>query len=342
MEGWARPSDKSARKSRRRTRSSWRRRSPEGTSTSGNEVHLRWRGGGGDGAGGGGTHPTPPLIVRGRWGAGACDQAQGAPLKRCAAGAPSHTWMHMHPGRRASHGVGRSQPLPTGRRDVQGRPEGQKRGQTPSVTPTEYSARSYPPTAVGYPPHNRRRVPPHNRRRVPPHNRRRVPPHNRRRVPPNNRRRVPPNRAPSTIAVPLEGATVWPQPDGPVGRAARTRPAPHTLFVLRGHGQHELVNVGAPAFLWKFAAQRRSTVETCTTKARPSGPLPPHQRIGPCAEAKPLGRRDVQREAPLHKAGSGGSFAQNGRDLGGGVGTRPRYLIVCLWRRPLASHHCSF
>ena len=27
---------------------------------------------------------------------------------------------------------------------------------------------------------------------------------------------------------------------------------------------------------------------------------------------------------------------------GGGVGTRPRYLIVCLWRRPLASRHCSF
>ena len=27
---------------------------------------------------------------------------------------------------------------------------------------------------------------------------------------------------------------------------------------------------------------------------------------------------------------------------GGGVGTRPRYLIVCLWRRLLASRHCSF
>ena len=27
---------------------------------------------------------------------------------------------------------------------------------------------------------------------------------------------------------------------------------------------------------------------------------------------------------------------------GGGVGTRPRYPIVCLWRRPLASRHCSF
>ena len=27
---------------------------------------------------------------------------------------------------------------------------------------------------------------------------------------------------------------------------------------------------------------------------------------------------------------------------GGGGGTRPRYLIVCLWRRLLASHHCSF
>ena len=26
---------------------------------------------------------------------------------------------------------------------------------------------------------------------------------------------------------------------------------------------------------------------------------------------------------------------------GGGVGTRPRYLIVCLWRRLLASRHCS-
>ena len=27
---------------------------------------------------------------------------------------------------------------------------------------------------------------------------------------------------------------------------------------------------------------------------------------------------------------------------GGGVGTRPRYQIVCLWRRLLASRHCSF
>ena len=27
---------------------------------------------------------------------------------------------------------------------------------------------------------------------------------------------------------------------------------------------------------------------------------------------------------------------------GGGVGTRPQYLIVCLWRRLLASRHCSF
>ena len=27
---------------------------------------------------------------------------------------------------------------------------------------------------------------------------------------------------------------------------------------------------------------------------------------------------------------------------GGGVGTRPQYLSVCLWRRLLASHHCSF
>ena len=26
----------------------------------------------------------------------------------------------------------------------------------------------------------------------------------------------------------------------------------------------------------------------------------------------------------------------------GGGGTRPRYLIVCLWRRLLASRHCSF
>ena len=27
---------------------------------------------------------------------------------------------------------------------------------------------------------------------------------------------------------------------------------------------------------------------------------------------------------------------------GGGFGTRPRYLIVCLWRRLLASRHCTF
>ena len=29
-------------------------------------------------------------------------------------------------------------------------------------------------------------------------------------------------------------------------------------------------------------------------------------------------------------------------ERGGGVGTRPRYLIVCLWRRLSASRHCSF
>ena len=31
-----------------------------------------------------------------------------------------------------------------------------------------------------------------------------------------------------------------------------------------------------------------------------------------------------------------------GFEGGGGGGTRPRYLIVCLWRRLLASRHCSF
>ena len=36
--------------------------------------------------------------------------------------------------------------------------------------------------------------------------------------------------------------------------------------------------------------------------------------------------------------GEGGGIAGGG----GGVGTRPRYLIVCLWRRLLASRHCSF
>ena len=30
------------------------------------------------------------------------------------------------------------------------------------------------------------------------------------------------------------------------------------------------------------------------------------------------------------------------RGGGGGVGTRPRYSVVCLWRRLLASRHCSF
>ena len=30
------------------------------------------------------------------------------------------------------------------------------------------------------------------------------------------------------------------------------------------------------------------------------------------------------------------------RRWGGGVGTRPRYSVVCLWRRLLASRHCSF
>ena len=50
----------------------------------------------------------------------------------------------------------------------------------------------------------------------------------------------------------------------------------------------------------------------------------------------------VQTQAPgclLRTEGGGG-----GGLLGGGVvgGTRPRYLIVCLWRRLLASRHCSF
>ena len=36
------------------------------------------------------------------------------------------------------------------------------------------------------------------------------------------------------------------------------------------------------------------------------------------------------------------SLACVGSGRGGGIGTRPRYLIVCLGRRPLASRHCSF
>ena len=37
-----------------------------------------------------------------------------------------------------------------------------------------------------------------------------------------------------------------------------------------------------------------------------------------------------------------GLTSEERREGGGGVGTRPQYLIVCLWRRLLASHHCSF
>ena len=42
--------------------------------------------------------------------------------------------------------------------------------------------------------------------------------------------------------------------------------------------------------------------------------------------------------------GGGGllPFQCSPRGGGGGVGTRPQYLIVCLWRRLLASRHCSF
>ena len=36
-------------------------------------------------------------------------------------------------------------------------------------------------------------------------------------------------------------------------------------------------------------------------------------------------------------------LAEGGGGRGGeGCGTRPRYLIVCLWRRLLASRHCTF
>ena len=53
------------------------------------------------------------------------------------------------------------------------------------------------------------------------------------------------------------------------------------------------------------------------------------------------GRRVPLRSTPrLSVKNSGGRSGAAGG--GGGVGTRPRYLIVCLWRRLLASRHCSF
>ena len=42
------------------------------------------------------------------------------------------------------------------------------------------------------------------------------------------------------------------------------------------------------------------------------------------------------------RAGDRAPFNNSAPQGGGGVGTRPRYLIVCLWRRLLASRHCSF
>ena len=45
---------------------------------------------------------------------------------------------------------------------------------------------------------------------------------------------------------------------------------------------------------------------------------------------------------PAREGRSPAPHTQRARDGGGGVGTRPRYSVVCLWRRLLASRHCSF
>ena len=58
-------------------------------------------------------------------------------------------------------------------------------------------------------------------------------------------------------------------------------------------------------------------------------PPPPCQWTPHAKGPPPFERRNIARAIDF---GGGG----------GGVGTRPRYLIVCLWRRLLASRHCSF
>ena len=45
---------------------------------------------------------------------------------------------------------------------------------------------------------------------------------------------------------------------------------------------------------------------------------------------------------PREMFGTQGPKNTQPQEEGGGGGTRPRYLIVCLWRRLLASCHCSF
>ena len=50
------------------------------------------------------------------------------------------------------------------------------------------------------------------------------------------------------------------------------------------------------------------------------------------------------REGRVHRRPKQGTTPEQAIAEGprrGGVGTRPRYLIVCLWRRLLASRHCS-
>ena len=54
---------------------------------------------------------------------------------------------------------------------------------------------------------------------------------------------------------------------------------------------------------------------------------------GDKAEKRGIGKLgNVEAQPGKHRACRGG----------GGFGTRPRYLIVCLWRRLLTSRHCSF
>ena len=53
--------------------------------------------------------------------------------------------------------------------------------------------------------------------------------------------------------------------------------------------------------------------------------------------------RRIRLELRYVKAEQGGvAVVFGGMTPGGGVGTRPRYSVVCLWRRLLASRHCSF
>ena len=78
----------------------------------------------------------------------------------------------------------------------------------------------------------------------------------------------------------------------------------------------------------------------CPWVSAGAGCMPPRNLL--CALVDPSTDAGLIPPYPVQFQCDAARFALSRWAKGGGVGTRPWYLIVCLWRCLLASRHCSF